>query len=398
MVLDERALEAMLARQRASEAGHVKLPSVRTEQTPEFEVYERKAGDEAPAPAPEAPAAPRVGPRTAADPRPTKPANVSRSPNAPGPGLPGDFEELPGREVPTQFTPPPAFHPEPEAQPPAHLPVVQPPAPAVAAHPEPLEAAPPAPAPAAQAIPAPPMPATEPVAPKADEAPRRRPQVWPPIRAKEAAPPAASEATASAAPAAPAPASAAPAPAAHVPEPAPPAAPAAPEPQGMPEHTAAAEPAPRTHAPTPHAFAPMVADGSGCRLAIVQAQFNAEITDAMTAVAVAHAEKAGATVSHRLSVPGVYDLPLMVQHMARRRDVDAVVVIGCVVSGETKHDELITFSTAKTLQEISLATDTPIGLGIIGPGMTWAQAEARVGNGAHAVEAALVQWRALQTV
>ncbi len=352
MVLDERALEAMLARQRASEAGHVKRPSVRTEQTPEFEVYERKTGETAPAepaaPAPTAAPQPAPQPVPTTPPRapaaPARPAPVSRSPSAPGPGTPNDFEELPGREPPAA-----AAVAEPAAAP-VHE---EPAAPALQ-----VPVAPAAPVVPVAAEPAMAEPAVVEETPEA-AAPRRRPQVWPPIRARTPEP-------------------------APITEPTPVAEPAAPEAQ------------PRTHSPTPHAFAPMSVDGSGCRLAIVQAQFNAEITDAMTEAAVAHATKAGAVVSHRLTVPGVYDLPLTVQHMARRRDVDAVVVIGCVVSGETKHDELITFSTAKTLQEISLATDTPIGLGIIGPGMTWQQAEARIGNGAHAVEAALVQWRALQ--
>lgn len=159
-----------------------------------------------------------------------------------------------------------------------------------------------------------------------------------------------------------------------------------------------AQPAPdaRTHAPTPHAFPAPTASGDGCRIAVVQAEFNAEITDMMADLAISHARKAGAEVTHHAKVPGVYDLPLSVQRLARRDDVDAVVVIGCVVQGETRHDELITHATAKTLQEVSLATETPIGLGIIGPGMTWEQAEARVVNGKHAVEAALAQWQALR--
>ncbi len=157
---------------------------------------------------------------------------------------------------------------------------------------------------------------------------------------------------------------------------------------------------PRTHAPEPtaHNFAPTPspsAPGEGPRLAIVQALFNQELTDMMADLAASKAKKLGCTVTEHVTVPGVYDLPLLTQTLLRRDDVDAAVVLGVVVQGETKHDELITHATAKTLQEISLATGKPIGLGITGPGMTWAQAEARVSNGAHAVEAAVAQVRAL---
>ncbi len=157
---------------------------------------------------------------------------------------------------------------------------------------------------------------------------------------------------------------------------------------------------PRTHAPepTPHNFAPEPAPsqpGEGPRLVLVQALFNEELTEMMAELAKQKARKLGAEVVHHVTVPGVYDLPLLTQHLLSRDDVDGAVVIGVVVQGETKHDELITHATARTLQQISLETGKPIGLGITGPGMTWAQAEARVANGAHAVEAAVAQVRAL---
>lgn len=157
---------------------------------------------------------------------------------------------------------------------------------------------------------------------------------------------------------------------------------------------------PRTHSPTPHNFAPPPApsrDGDGPRVAIVQALFNQELTDMMAELAKAKVTKLGGTLAQLATVPGVYDLPLLTQTLLARDDVDCAVVLGVVVTGETKHDELITHATAHTLQRVSLETGKPIGLGISGPGMTWTQAEARVANGAHAVEAAVAQWQALRT-
>ncbi len=170
-------------------------------------------------------------------------------------------------------------------------------------------------------------------------------------------------------------------------------------PEGTP---APAPPAPAAPAPTHHAFPDLSsnapADGSAPRIAIVQALFNEEITGDMANLARQKADKLGAPVVHHLKVPGVYDLPLAVQALLRRDDVDCVVALGCVVSGETKHDEIITHATAKSLQDVSLATGKPVGFGVIGPGMTWKQAEARVVNGKHAVEAAVAQWHLVRNL
>jgi len=129
----------------------------------------------------------------------------------------------------------------------------------------------------------------------------------------------------------------------------------------------------------------------------VQAMFNHEITDVMAERAVARAQATGCTISHRTTVPGVYDLPLAVQQLARRDDVDAIVVVGVVVKGETQHDLVIAQATATTLQQVSLQTGKPLGFGVTGPGMTWEQAQARVGNVDHAVDAAVALWAAQKT-
>jgi 6,7-dimethyl-8-ribityllumazine synthase len=145
-----------------------------------------------------------------------------------------------------------------------------------------------------------------------------------------------------------------------------------------------------THAPTPQAQATATRSWTTPpRIAVVQARFNEELTGPMAELATSTIAAQGGELHSHKTVAGVYDLPLVAQSLARRHDVDAVVVIGVVVQGSTKHDEIITHCTAKTLQEISLETQTPIGLGITGPGMTWEQAEARIGNAAHAVEAVL---------
>lgn len=116
----------------------------------------------------------------------------------------------------------------------------------------------------------------------------------------------------------------------------------------------------------------------------------------MLEVATARAEKLGADVVTVVRVPGVWEIPLAVKALLAREDVDAVVAIGAVVKGETEHDVLIAETVGPALMRLQLEAAKPVGLGITGPGMTWAQAEARVRNAARAVDAVVRMAEQLQ--
>lgn len=183
----------------------------------------------------------------------------------------------------------------------------------------------------------------------------------------------------------------------HVPEPEPvrqtphvPDMPRIPEPPvAQPEPSYVPAPEPVTSETVVHAHPPSVVHTTGKRIAIVQARFNEEITNLMAQGAKDRVEETGNTVSHHFQVAGVYDLPLVCQRLAKRKDVDAVVAIGCIIEGATDHDELIGEACAAQLSAVSCATDTPIGLGVIGPGMKEEEAWERIGNAAFAVDAVL---------
>jgi 6,7-dimethyl-8-ribityllumazine synthase len=135
------------------------------------------------------------------------------------------------------------------------------------------------------------------------------------------------------------------------------------------------------------------------RLGLVVAQFNKErpITAEMADQARDAAADRGATIVAERAVPGSYDTPLAADRLARRDDVDAVVAIGAIVTGDTDHDQVIADAAAQGLTEISLDRDTPVTLGITGPGMSQDEAEARIDYGARAVESAVDMVRELDT-
>ena len=124
-------------------------------------------------------------------------------------------------------------------------------------------------------------------------------------------------------------------------------------------------------------------------LGLVVAEFNRPITEQMEQEALEAATAAGADVYETVHVPGVYDAPLAADRLARRAEIDAVAVIGTVITGDTDHDQVITDATAQRLSDVSLERDTPVTLGVTGPGMSAAEARERVENAAKAVDGAL---------
>ena len=122
---------------------------------------------------------------------------------------------------------------------------------------------------------------------------------------------------------------------------------------------------------------------------VVVAQFNSSVTTEMQAAAEAAAAERGAEIVDVIEVPGAYDSPLAADRLARREAVDAVAVIGAIVSGDTDHDRVIADAAAQKLTDVSLERDKPVTFGVSGPGMSGAEARERSEKGAEAVNAAV---------
>jgi len=125
------------------------------------------------------------------------------------------------------------------------------------------------------------------------------------------------------------------------------------------------------------------------RLGFVVSEFNRDITYQMELLGREHAQFLGADVVAVVYVPGVYDMPLVAKKLLRREDIDAVVTIGCVIQGETAHDEIVVSQAARKLMDLSLEFDKPVTLGITGPKMSRLDAHKRVDYSKRAVEAAV---------
>lgn len=121
---------------------------------------------------------------------------------------------------------------------------------------------------------------------------------------------------------------------------------------------------------------------SNLRIAIVKSEWNADIIERMSDSCVSELAKHGITSDHISyhKVPGSYELPLGAKFvLGSALKADAVICLGCVIQGETKHDDYINHSIAQSISHLSLMSGTPVIFGVLTTN-TLAQAEARSGG------------------
>jgi len=113
-------------------------------------------------------------------------------------------------------------------------------------------------------------------------------------------------------------------------------------------------------------------------IAVVVSEFNEEVTSRMLSVAKEKAEQLKLRITHVCKTPGAYDMPIIVDSLLQKESVDGVVTLGAIIKGQTKHDEVISNATARSLTDLSLKYQKPVSLGISGPGMHQRHAYARI--------------------
>ena len=114
------------------------------------------------------------------------------------------------------------------------------------------------------------------------------------------------------------------------------------------------------------------------RVAIVVSEFNREITFQMLDMAINHAQKLKVELRYVCYVPGSFDMPLMIEELLKRKDIDAAITIGAIIKGETRHDNIVAENAARLIADLSLKYTKPVSLGISGPDMTIEQAKDRI--------------------
>ncbi|MSR33531.1 MAG: 6,7-dimethyl-8-ribityllumazine synthase [Phycisphaerales bacterium] len=137
------------------------------------------------------------------------------------------------------------------------------------------------------------------------------------------------------------------------------------------------------------------ASAKGVRCGIVTADYHPEICQRLLKGALSAFDQAGGLAQDMLVVSssGIFDLSPLVAEMIERSDIDAVVVIGCVVRGETRHDRFIVDAAFAQFTQLAVTHGKPIGLAVLTVECL-TQAKVRSGGnkgdaGAFAMKAAL---------
>jgi len=108
-------------------------------------------------------------------------------------------------------------------------------------------------------------------------------------------------------------------------------------------------------------------DGSGLRVGIIVSRFNDMITERLLKGALDRLRRSNVPqeTTDVCWVPGAFEVPKAVKHMATTGRYDGVIALAAVIRGATPHFEYISSEVIKGLARINLDVDIPIAFGVI---------------------------------
>ncbi len=135
------------------------------------------------------------------------------------------------------------------------------------------------------------------------------------------------------------------------------------------------------------------------KFAIVVSQYNRDITQklldgSLQCLRQANVPDDNVTV---FWVPGAWEIPFAAQHVLKFQNPDAVIGLGCVIKGETTHDQHINTTVASSLGQLGLEFGVPVAFGLLTVN-TYDQAVQRAGGkvGNKGIESAAAVIQLLQ--
>ncbi len=130
----------------------------------------------------------------------------------------------------------------------------------------------------------------------------------------------------------------------------------------------------------------------GAKIGILISEWNDEITNAMAQGAIDIMIEKGIKEDdlYVRYVPGTYELAYAAQQMSQYKPVNAVICVGCVIQGETRHFDFISQASANAIADVALNNDIPVIFGVLTTD-TLEQAQDRAGgkHGNKGIEAGI---------
>ena len=110
-----------------------------------------------------------------------------------------------------------------------------------------------------------------------------------------------------------------------------------------------------------------VPSASEMKFGVVVAEWNYEVTGALAQGAVDTLIKHGAKEDNIIvkHVPGTFELTLGAQYMAEFTPVDAIIALGCVIQGETRHFDFICNGVTQGITSLNMKYNKPFIFGVL---------------------------------
>jgi 6,7-dimethyl-8-ribityllumazine synthase len=117
------------------------------------------------------------------------------------------------------------------------------------------------------------------------------------------------------------------------------------------------------------ALTEQVPSGEGLKFGIIRSEWNTEITNALQKGCYDFLIEKGASADDIkcVDVPGSYELPMGAKILMGTERYDAIICIGCVIKGETKHDEYISNAVANAIAQLGILSSIPVIFGVLTP-------------------------------
>jgi 6,7-dimethyl-8-ribityllumazine synthase len=103
------------------------------------------------------------------------------------------------------------------------------------------------------------------------------------------------------------------------------------------------------------------------KIGIVVSEWNDQVTDSLYNATLEVLLKEGISSKNIILkyVPGSFELTLGAQYLAQEKQIDAVICLGCVIQGETRHFDFICDAVANGLTKVGLKYNKPVVFGVL---------------------------------
>jgi 6,7-dimethyl-8-ribityllumazine synthase len=110
-----------------------------------------------------------------------------------------------------------------------------------------------------------------------------------------------------------------------------------------------------------------VPSAEGMKIGIVVSEWNANITENLFSGAYEALVECGCKSEDiiRKNVPGSFELPLAAQFLLESKNLDAVICLGSVIQGETKHFDYVCQTTSNGIKDVSLKYNKAVIFGVL---------------------------------